>query len=181
MSGPLSKYKLALTYPFDPRAVGVQIPDPYPYPTTTFKIEGTITMLADSSGTLSGMFIPHPYLSFVNMCASATVVTSLNRWVGGLATTNYYVASPATLADKLANFRIVSTGLEVKNLLTQLNCTGRIMMVKTPALQNIPGPGMLNSPLYNLENRFISNIIAGIEPGGVNNGIPSSILSLPKS
>jgi hypothetical protein len=69
----LQKWRLSLTNPFDPHVCGVKIPDPYAYPTTTYKSEGTVTLATDSLGTASVMLLAHPYLSMVNMCENAPI------------------------------------------------------------------------------------------------------------
>jgi hypothetical protein len=175
----LAIYRACLLNPFDPKASGVKTPDMYAYPTVSQKSEGTITVFSNASGVCSGMFLPHLYCSYVNMCTDAVVTSSMYRFPNNTAF--YAAVTRPVLSEKLSNVRIVCTGLEIRNLLPQTTCTGRLIMAKVPCLNNAPGFGLLsatNTPCYNYK---ASSIIAGIEPVNTIDGIPSSIITLPGS
>jgi len=113
----LKRWSLALRNPFDPKAQGVKIPDPYQYPTSSFKTEGTITLTSNSSGVCSVLLLPHPFLSMVNM-TDGVITTSMSRYTPTFGPRPNYAAVPRTvLEDKLSNFRVVSVGYEIRNLI----------------------------------------------------------------
>jgi len=169
---------MALSDPFNPKVTGVKIPDPYSYPTSAFKTEGYFTVSSDTTGMASVLLIAHPYLSMVNMNTGSTITTSMSRY--SPSNTCYSAAPRAVLGDKLSNFRLVAVGYEIRNLLNQTACTGRLIGAKVPALNNIPGPDFLsntaNSAVYNYR---ISDLVVAIDPGATTSGLPSSILTLP--
>lgn len=115
VSDELDRWRMALLNPFNPKVAGVRIPDPYSYPTSSFRTEGTMSISSDSGGMASVMLIPHPYLSMINMNTNSTITTSMKRYTSSTAT---YAAAPrAVLGDKLSNFRLVSVGYEIRNLI----------------------------------------------------------------
>ena len=76
----LRRWKLALQNPFDPKVCGVRIPDPYSYPTSSFKTEGTLSVTSDALGSASLLMLAQPYLSFINMNISSSITTSIHRY-----------------------------------------------------------------------------------------------------
>jgi hypothetical protein len=173
----LNHYRLCLLNPFDPRASGVKTPDTYAYPTVSQKSEGTITVFSNGSGVASGIFLPHLYCSFINMCTDAAIGTSMSRFTNNTAF--YSAVTRPVLADKLSNVRVICTGLEIRNLVPQTTCTGRIIIAKVPCLNNAPGYGVLESGAFPCQNFKAASIITGIEPANSLVGIPSSIITLP--
>lgn len=79
----LKRWRLSLKDPFNPHVCGVKIPDPYAYPTTTFKTEGTVTLSTGLDGVASVLLIPHPYLSMINMCDDASISGSMKQYKTG--------------------------------------------------------------------------------------------------
>lgn len=75
----VKSYLKALSDPFSPEAVGIRIPDPYPYPTIGYRSEGLITVTSNSSGIASVLLLPHPFLSLVNMCNTSTISTTMTN------------------------------------------------------------------------------------------------------
>lgn len=176
-SDSLNKWVLALKSPFNPKAQGVRIPDPYAYPTSTFHTEGTFTISTDTTGMASVLVIPHPFLSLINMNTGSTITTSMLRY--NLSNSCYSAVPRAVLSDKLANFRLVAVGLELRNLLNQTVCTGRVICAKVPCLNDIPGPDVLNNTPC--DNFRLSNLVIGIDTVTSASGLPSSIITLPGS
>lgn len=125
----------------------------------------------------SVLILPHPFLSLINMNVNTTITTSMSRYV--VSNTCYAAVPRPVLSDKLANFRLASVGLELRNLLNQTVCTGRVICAKVPCLNDIPGPNRLEA--INHDNFRLSNLIIGIDTASAAAGLPSSILTLPGS
>ncbi len=75
----VKSYVRALSDPFGPDAIGIRIPDPYPYSTIGYRSEGLITVTSNSEGIASVLLLPHPFLSLINMCSTSTISTTMTN------------------------------------------------------------------------------------------------------
>lgn len=77
----------------------------------------------------------------------------MTRYLGGGANLKpFYTAVPReVLSDKLSNYRTVGVGYEIRNLINQTLCTGRVIGAKVPLINTIPGPTFLGNVAINVE------------------------------
>jgi len=181
----LSDFSRALIDPFNPAVLGCQVPDPYPFPTTSYHSHST-TVFGTTTGNTTGSFVylPNPVFSMVDLAGvlNPTVVaarcvtsTPLNQFytVSNQASSNYYGAStPVDLATKFSEMRVVSWGIKISNLQPELSATGKIFIAQIPMGDTIPS--------YNgLVATNLNSGIAGIFGVPVAALSSAAILNLP--
>ncbi|APG77207.1 hypothetical protein [Hubei narna-like virus 9] len=176
----------ALTCPFDPNVLGVQVPDPFPYPTQVYHVHQTTVIgnAANNSGSGAIAFLPNPVLSLIditqanvgNITGSCIKATPFTRY-GPLTPTNVSNAilgaiTPTALSDVFADYRVVSWGIKISNLMPELVATGRVIIAQIPLGDTIPSYPNLASAIQpvTLESIF------GIDPVFLGS---SNILELP--
>jgi len=176
----------ALTCPFDPNVLGVQVPDPFPYPTQVFHVHQTTVIgnATNNPGTGCVAFLPNPCLSLIdigqanigNITASTIKTTPFTRYAPLVPTITgnaiLGAVTPTALSDVFADYRVVSWGIKISNLMPELVATGRIIIAQIPLGDTIPSYPNLVSALQPvaLESIF------GIDPPFLGT---SNILELP--
>jgi len=173
----LNRYKLALTDPFHPDAIGAQVPDMYSYPTATYHAEGTVT-IASNAGSIANLLLNwHPFASMVDMTGASVNSTGMSAYTN--STTTYAAVSQANLAAVLTNWRLVGAGFQIRNLQPPTTATGRLIAASIPTVGDMPGPANLSANI--IPNRYVASLITGIDTGAVNTGFASDILELPEA
>jgi len=177
----------ALTCPFDPNVLGVQVPDPFPFPTQVYHVHQTTVIGASSNtpGTGCISFLPNPCLSMIDLgqlkglsggdkVVISTPFAAYNASTASPANAIYGAVGPAALADVFADYRLVSWGIKISNLMPELVATGRIIIAQIPLGDTIPSYPALVSALGS-QNQ-ISESIYGIDVAFL---ATSNILELP--
>nr|UJQ92735.1 MAG: hypothetical protein [Narnaviridae sp.] len=177
----------ALTCPFDPNVLGVQVPDPFPFPTQVYHVHQTTVIGANTStnpgqGCIS--FLPNPCLSMIDLTQinnlTATFKNVKNTPFTAYTPTNsnapgnaiYGAVTPGALADVFADYRLVSWGIKISNLQPELSATGRIIIAQIPLGDTVPSYPTLQS---SLSGKCVESIY-GMDPAFL---ATSNILELP--
>jgi len=175
----MGDYLIALTNPFDPRALGCRVPDQWAFPTATFHTQGTITVTSNGSGVASVLMTPYPFYSLVD--CTQTSVTAGNTTMAAYASTNtvYAATTVANMGAVLSEYRVVAAGIKIRNLMPPTTATGRLLNAHTPCAGPVPGPTKLAN--IGISNSQMSLLMSGTSFGAATSGLPSSILQLPDS
>lgn len=147
ISEATSAYKWALRDPFDDRAIGARIPDPFAVPTLPLKIETRFNLISDVSGNISGVF--HPMLHSTLYLGQGTLSGGvLLPWDQNPEFFTISTDSASFGPSQFSQYRVVAFGIEFVNNLPPTTCTGRISMCPVPTSGVYPGPTTLdNAPL----------------------------------
>jgi len=138
--------------PLDPKSIGCQVPDPYPFPTQTYHIHQTSVIGAPSSSSVTSgavAFLPNPCFSMIdyqhlgsltssNYAVTSTPMTQLSSTGTNSASALWSAITPSDLKSKLSTYRVVSWGIKISNLLPELSATGRIIVAYLPIGDTIP-------------------------------------------
>jgi len=177
----------ALTCPFDPNVLGVQVPDPFPFPTQVYHVHQTTVVgaSANTPGTGCVSFLPNPCLSMIDLgqlkglsgadkVINSTPFTAYSAVTADPANAIYGAVGPTALSDVFADYRLVSWGIKISNLMPELVATGRIIVAQIPLGDTIPSYPALVSALGSQNE--ISESIFGIDVAFL---ATSNILELP--
>lgn len=174
----------ALCHPFDPNVLGIQVPDPFPFPTQTYHVHQTSVVGPPSSLTSgSVLFLPNPILSMVdlyhlnnlslsNVCVTSTPMTPYSAVATVAASCYYGSVLPASLNSILSTYRVVSWGIKISNLQPELTATGRIIVALVPIGDTVPSYNSLR--VHTLATGFTP--VTGLSSAVLNS---SSVLELP--
>ena len=148
-------YVLALTDPFHPGAVGARVPDMYAAPTATYTIRASHTVTVNSSGTAGFVGLPNAVCSSYLYNGSSPDFSPILYGDGTSVTSARWGASATNLAAKLDNYRIVGYGIQVTNLSSMTNTSGKFLMGAYPIDSNwvskdftVGGIGMATDASY---------------------------------
>jgi len=181
ISNPFTR---ALVDPFNPKSLGIQVPDPFPFPTTTYHTHQTNVIGTPTGSTIgSVLFLPNPIISMIdythlsNMVSGYNSVTATPMYQYGSVSTNsasalYGATSPNDLNAKFCDYRVVSWGLKITNLQPQLTATGRLIISHIPIGDEVPS---VNS-LTNATASTCADSITGLSVGTLMSSAP---LQLP--
>jgi hypothetical protein len=176
----------ALCHPFDPEVLGIQVPDPFPFPTQTYHLHQTTVIGPPISSSITSgavLFLPNPVFSLVdlqhlngltssNISITTTPMIQFNA-NNTLASSCYYGAcAPASLSAILSTYRVVSWGIKISNLQPELSATGRLIVALVPLGDTIPS-------YYNLTAQVAATgfiPVTGLSAAVLNS---SSTLELP--
>lgn len=148
-------------------AIGPKVPDMFCYPTITAQSKGVQVISSDSNGTILGAIAPYPTLSYVAVSGGVTT-SSMYQYSGK----PLYAATTFTnLSNLFSNYRVVSVGVRVRNLLAPLTATGRIIIAPYISSAPIPGPNFCNNGT--VDGGFIFSSITQTATSG------SNLLELP--
>jgi len=167
-SSDTSKFLAACRDPFSEEAEGCRVPDEYAFPTATYHVKTRMSVTSDASGNFNGAVFPSP-------CASVYVGNGSSTYTGTTfsgATTMGFAVSSATLAGVLSNYRVVSTGIRIRNVQPPGTAVGMLEVAQIPANDVVPS-------WYLLQNLAIS--ITGITNTFLDGTAVGSILNLPDS
>lgn len=173
----------SLTCPFDPAVLGVQVPDPFPFPTQVFHVHQT-TVIGNTLGTGCIAFLPNPVLSMIDIGAVNTLgvtkgvqttpfpVYSTSLPVSNTCNHIYGAVNSTAISDVFADYRTVSWGIKISNLMPELAATGRMIIACIPLGDTIPSyPELANA----VSPQTLTSIF-GISPQFLGT---SNILELP--
>lgn len=174
-------YYQAIRDPFHPAAEGCRIPDNYAFPTATYKLKGTISVVSPNGVTAGGIaLLPHPVISYIDLSggvftgAAFTGSTSMSQY--SVSTSIYGATNPTNLAGVLTTYRVVACGWKVRVQMQELDRTGRLMFAPIPMARDMPGYNALNLQVPTPTSAAASRILAGLSaPVAVS----SAILGLP--
>lgn len=159
--------------PFSNRAIGVQVPDVYSFPTATMHTRGTSTLGADAGGVAYALLTANPVLSMITPSFNVTT-TSMTQYAG--CTNAYAATSQATIAASFSNIRTVAYGFKINNLIAPINTTGRVIITPVVITGVAPGPNILTSG----SNISAGNLMGMLTGSAFTGGIVSTgILSMP--
>jgi len=168
-------FQAALRDPFSLAAAGARIPDEFAIPTIPLTVEQVFTVTANGSGEADIVITADPLVSFIDPLSTMTSVGALNSM--GAASGHIYGATTKTALAALCDaYRVVSTGIKVRNLMPFNTVTGRVLTAKVPPTGNFAGP--VDIAAANPDCYFLVNLISqiGMQANGIING---NILSLP--
>jgi hypothetical protein len=178
------KFTEALCDPFSPHAIGCHVPDPFPFPTTTYHVHQTTTLKSPASLTGSGgvMFLPNVVYSMVD-CNYAGTLTANQSVIGTtpmaqLSATNPFNYGAVTQSDvfsKFGTFRVVSWGIKISNLQPELSATGRIIVAHLPVGDAVPSYNTLTNVIAATQASWLTPI-TGIRPDIMSS---SSLIEMP--
>lgn len=153
MSVNLGSYGAMVKNPFSEQARGARFPDPYCFPTSTFRAQTTLVCsVGTTSATQLQAFVFHanPLVSYVDVNLSPTIGGSSSLSDTGGTTTfsnNVYVHGMSSLAE-LSNvgsqYRFVGGGLRLRMLTPEAVRTGRIYCAPIADTQ-LPGYNALTN------------------------------------
>lgn len=166
-----NNFSLALSDPFNPRAIGVHVPDPYPFPTTTYHVHQTTVLKSPASGTGSGgvMLLPNASFSMIDcsyagtlVAANAVVLTTPMAPIGNNPF-NYGAVGLDEVFSKFGAFRVVGWGIKISNLQPELSATGRIIVAHLPVGDSVPSLNVMNSTPLATSVSWLTPVV-GIRP-----------------
>jgi hypothetical protein len=131
-----TKYVLALTDPFHPGASGARVPDMYAAPTDTLMLRASHTITVNSSGAAGIVCMPNVVASAYLYNGTSPEFLTTTYQDATTSTFSRWGATPATLAAKLDNYRIVGYGLRVTNMSSMTNVSGKVIMGSYPIDSN---------------------------------------------
>lgn len=182
--GSASAFMVALADPFSPRAVGAHVPDPYPFPTTTYHVHQTTTLKSPTSLTGSGgvLLLPSVTYSMIDsnyagsLIASQSVIgtTPMNQ-IGNYNPYNYGAVADTDVFSKFGTFRVVGWGVKISNLQPELSATGRVIVAHVPISDEVPDYGTLATAATATSPGWIT-AITGIRPDILTSG---SLIEMP--
>lgn len=183
----LSTFSKALKDPFDPKVLGCQVPDPFPFPTATYhshttSVIGVNPLSIATHGAV--LLLPNPLismidLSFINNSASTSSAFVRSTPMARIGTSStlagygcYGATTPTDLNSKYSEYRVVSWGIKISSLMPEMVATGRIIIAFLPCGDTVPNWQQLKDMQL---------------PGGLNGivGVPyqamltSQLLNLP--
>lgn len=150
-SSDFAQFKLALKNPFDARAIGCRVMDSYVTPTVTYHIRGTINVASNSGGDCYMSVLPSPMVTVLQPSQNGggpAITGSLTAFTQNTPSATspggYYAFAPATMADKLTEYRVVSWGIRFVAKDTALATKGKIYIAQVPTTENSPSWSVLN-------------------------------------
>jgi len=139
---PFYSFVGALHNPFDPEALGVRVPDPFNFPTTTSHLHSTTVGDTTAGGNGCCCFLNNPVLTMLDMVRlnSGSISISSSGMTQPFNFQGFYGASSlSALGGLYATERVVCSGIKISNLQPELSATGRIIIAQVPVLDQFPG------------------------------------------
>jgi hypothetical protein len=172
----MSNYKSMIMDPFKPSSNGCRLPDPWSFPTETYKLQSFSTLTSVASGSTLGSicFLPHPNISifdyslFVNGTSQVTYSNYSQIASNGIAS----LSTPTLMAGALNTWRVVGGGIKVCCTMPESVRTGRIYFVPYPLAQ-LPGYNALSSTTFSTTSLALAQLTGGYAAVG------SAILEIP--
>jgi len=154
----------------DPFSVsGPKVPDLFCYPTITAQSKGVQVINSDSNGVVLGAIVPYPTISYVAV-QGATSSSAMYQY----PSKPVFAATTLTnLTALFSNYRVVSIGVRVRNLLAPLTATGRVILAPYIAANSVPGPNFIVSA--NIDGGALYQAVTGVAASG------SNLMELPYS
>jgi len=176
------KFAKALRNPFSPETLGVRVPDPFCFPTSTYHMHATIvhSQLAGGNGYGTVLFLPHPMVSVIDVGAygsstwgsiSGSVGTPLTTFTSN--TQVHGMTDLTGLTSLLADYRVASWGIKISCLVPELTATGRVICAPVYIGDTVPSYASLNSNTYDI------NLLADITGQSASTFTSSAMLNLP--
>lgn len=145
-----------LKHPFDPKTLGLQVPDPYSFPTTTYHSHTTSVLgVGNTAETVGAVVVfPNPLLSMVDIshlnnlistdyAVQSTPLNRLNATVSVASNAFLGATTQNDLSSKFSTYRVTSWGFTLRNLIPQLSATGKIIIAPLPIGDTIPNYAQL--------------------------------------
>jgi hypothetical protein len=171
----ISSYKSMIIDPFRPTSNGCRLPDPWSFPTETYKLQSYATLTSPGS-TSTGViaFLPHPNISMFDysLFINGTSQMSFSNYhlisSNGIAS----LSTPTLMANVLSTWRVVGGGIKIRCTMPETARTGRIYFVPYPLAQ-LPGYNALSSNTMSSTSLGISQLTGNYAAVG------SAILEVP--
>lgn len=149
----MESYAAALISPFDRKAIGSQIPDPYSFPTETQFIRQEFLLQAPATGNWDCVIMPNIYQSMLasvplgglNVAGTTGGVSTDTAWqyvsVASSALTNTSATIVGCVTSTNASldfeqYRIVGYGVRIRPLSNNQTIAGRIIVGATPVARS---------------------------------------------
>lgn len=153
--GLLNMFTRSIQKPFDPQSFGCRVPDLFSFPTSTYHLHGNVVLKSGTGGSGSVLFCPNPLLSAIDISAESGSTGSIgstsmiayasNNKVYGAGITNNAGTMVNNLATVFGDYRVVSWGIKVSNLIPELSATGKVYIYVIPCIDTVPTYGQLAS------------------------------------
>jgi len=175
------KFTAALTDPFSTKALGARICDSFAFPTATYHLHGSISLVSPNAVTTGSVFLsPHPILSYADLSGgvwNSSAFTAVSSMAGFTANTALAGATyPMALAAVLSTYRVVSVGYKIRVQIPELVRTGRLYYAPIPLARDLPAYQLLINSVMLPGAVAGSRILGGINIAAALTGV---ILSLP--
>lgn len=147
MTVKANAFAKALTKPFDTSSMGARVPDNYCFPTAAYHLheEFVIAPLSTASGQFCVAAFPNPLVSLVDYRGATQGAPFLSIGTIGYPQVSTQETVPASYGmtdlsalTVLSNYRVVSSGLRIRNLQPELSATGRIIVAQIPVSDEMP-------------------------------------------
>lgn len=180
----LVKFKAAGTRPFDPRADGARIPDPWAFPTVVMKLHTKTQLIANGQGTTSSMgfvVLPSPFLSLLdldNLTGNGQAPVVNNQSLYQYTSNNYLygLTTETQMFSSLRTFRVVGAGWRLRVEIPELLRTGDITIAPLNFSKNFPATGTVENAQFDATSKPAFSLCGGQNPGTLNS---ASVLQLP--
>jgi hypothetical protein len=173
----IASYKSMIVDPFRPTSNGCRLPDPWSFPTETYKLQNYCTLTSPGSTSAgSVIFLPHPNISIFDysLFINGTSQMGFNNYhliaSNGIAA----LSTPTLMANVLSTWRVVGGGVKIRCTMPEANRTGRIYFVPFPLAQ-LPGYNALSTTTMSSTSLGISQMTGNYAAVG------SAILEVPGS
>lgn len=169
------RYRACLMNPFSNESHGAQIPDMFPFPTSTRRVGYEFITSSSSGGTLNHMITPHPLLGLVNWGASSVSTPQSAYGANG----NWWPhVSASGLNSVFSSWRVVGFGIRIKNLQAPLNMTGRLIVGVVPGCTTpYLDANVLSNITFDAQNATTG--LAGVTLTTSNGNIGVQMLNFP--
>lgn len=129
-------YAHAVMDPFNADAYGAQLPDLYPFPTSTVSLKQSTTLSSDANGNWDLSVIADPRVTLFsnyleNLAPLADSWADTTSWV---ALGNARMTGLLSSVDLLAysSWRVMGLGVRIRSLLVPMTSTGTVVMATLP-------------------------------------------------
>lgn len=143
----MSQFSLMVKNPFAATALGVRFPDPWCFPTSTYKMMEEVILSTSGAQSQGLVFYPHPFISFCDTNVARGVASMVSSTAGYNNISNnpslYGLSTPSICDVLFNNFRTVGSGVKMSMICPEAVRTGRIFCAPVP-LSRMPGWNALN-------------------------------------
>lgn len=163
-------YTQLLKNPFNRKAFGSKVDDPYSEFTNTYRIQANMQVTTTSGiNSAAYVFKPNPFTTFADLqyMSGGTSTTSAAGWAAYSANPSVYT-SGADITSVMASYRVVSWGLKIRLETPQQHVTGNMIIVQVPRKSKDPGATLLANTQLAWSNAY---------PNIININGPTSISS----
>lgn len=148
-------------------AQDIKVPDMFSYPTITASSKGIHVVAADLNGNIQLVVAPYPTLSIIAV-AGAMTTTGMYQYPSKPV---FAATSTENLNALFANYRVVSVGIRVKNLIAPLSATGRVIIAPYISAGAIPGHNFIKNNV--IDGGYLAQAVTANASNNMN------LLSLP--